>query len=302
MEFIFEGRGKAERTAHERIAIRNIRHAINFIVGGHYNTVQDHGDAEWLPKSRAALENEIYEEALNNLYGDGYMGCGKAPKEMRFAGEAFCRAYITWKLDQDSDIEAIGEYAGWNKECGETAESEGNQMNNKERFLLTLAAAIEGGKMTPIDTFYKHDDWYIAADVWALMPNGFVLSPDDMRELYCTKPSLMQHSEYGKKDTVYRITKAGWKMVEELRQKYTVEEPKTEPVLEVRTEKLQKIMDYVPWCKADAINACWKDSDGYWIQLNEGWVATRSTAEHTIHEDSLRQIGYQMGGVKKIGA
>ena len=175
-------------------------------------------------------------------------------------------------------------------------------MNNKEQFLLTLAAAIEGGKMTPVDTFYKHDDWYLSSDVWNNMPNGFVLSPDEMRELYNTKPIIIQRSEYGKKETVYRITKAGWKMVEELRQKYPVEEPKPEPVLEVRTEKLQKIMDYVPWCKADAIHACWQDSDGYWIQLNEGWVATRSTAEHTIHENSLRQIGYQMGGVKKVGA
>ena len=190
-------------------------------------------------------------------------------------------------------------------------------MKAKERFLYELGKAIKNEAMTPIETYYNHDDWYWGDDVWNLMPNGFVLSPDEMRELCNTKPILIQHSEYGKTGTVYRITKAGWKEWDALNTVYaTVEigrkllaeekakadEQTDKPVLEVRTEKLQKIMDYVPWCKADAIHACWKDSDGYWIQLNEGWVATRSTAEHTIHEDSLRQIGYQMGGVKKVGA
>ena len=54
-QFVFDGRGKDARTGHERIAMRNIRHAINWIVGGYYNCIQDH-TPEYLPESREALE------------------------------------------------------------------------------------------------------------------------------------------------------------------------------------------------------------------------------------------------------
>ena len=111
-EFVFEGRGKANRTGHEKIAMRNIRYAINWIVGGYYNCLQD-GQEEYLPKSRKALENEVYSSAMDNLYDVGYEGFRKAPKEMRFAGETFCRAYIAWKLANDGDVAEIAEVAGW---------------------------------------------------------------------------------------------------------------------------------------------------------------------------------------------
>lgn len=113
-EFIFEGRGKSQRTGHERIAMANIRHAINWIVGGYYNSLQD-GYLEYLPKSRKALEEEIYSCAMANLYGVGIEAGGCAPKEMRFAGTAFCRAYISWKLAGDGDVVEIAEAANWNE-------------------------------------------------------------------------------------------------------------------------------------------------------------------------------------------
>ena len=111
-QFIFEGRGKDQRTAHERIAIRNLRYAFSWIVGGFYNDLQD-GNEEYLPGSREELAGYIYESAMTNLYDVGYEGYGKAPKEMRFAGEKFCRAYIEWKLDNDSDAKEIAEAANW---------------------------------------------------------------------------------------------------------------------------------------------------------------------------------------------
>lgn len=112
--FVFEGRTKEQRTEHEKIAMRNIRGAINWVVGGHYNDLQD-GNEEYLPATREELENEVYDSAINNLYlpGGGYEGWGKAPKEMRFAGEKFCRAYIAWKLEQDGDFQEIAEVQGW---------------------------------------------------------------------------------------------------------------------------------------------------------------------------------------------
>lgn len=111
-EFIFEGRGKASRTGHERIAMRNIRYAINWIVGGYYNCIQDN-IPEYLPTSRESLEQEIYGSAMENLYGDGFEQIGRAPREMRFAGEAFCRAYIKWKLSRDGDVQDIACEANW---------------------------------------------------------------------------------------------------------------------------------------------------------------------------------------------
>lgn len=106
MAFIYEGRGTSQRTGHEKIAIRNIRYAIDWIVGGYYNSLQD-GDLEYLPAGREELVEEIYDSAMSDAYGPGYMGCGKAPKEMRFAGEKFCRAYIDYRLEHDGDTAEI---------------------------------------------------------------------------------------------------------------------------------------------------------------------------------------------------
>lgn len=100
----------------EKIAYRNIYHAINNIVGLHYNTIQDNLDPDWLPKSMDALKEEIYDSAMNNLYAPGYEGYGKAPKEMRFSGEAFIRKTIDKILASDEvayDVAEIAEYANW---------------------------------------------------------------------------------------------------------------------------------------------------------------------------------------------
>lgn len=113
--FIFEGRGKGERTGHERIAMRNIKWACNNIVGMHYNDIQDN-NPEYLPKSYEDLFDEIYDGAMNNLYDEGYEGCGKAPKEMRFAGVEFVKAYINYLLTESDlkyDVEEMKEVAGW---------------------------------------------------------------------------------------------------------------------------------------------------------------------------------------------
>lgn len=111
-QFIFEGRDKTQRTGHEKIAIQNMRNALNWIVGGYYNDLQD-GNDEYLPESREALAEEIYDSAMNHLYRPGMEAFGKAPREMRFAGEKFCRAYIDWKLSVDEDAAEIAEALNW---------------------------------------------------------------------------------------------------------------------------------------------------------------------------------------------
>ena len=111
-QFVYEGRTKEQRTGHEKIAMQNIRHAINWIVGGYYNDYQD-GNYDALPQSRNELEEIVYSESMYNGFGVGVEVWGRAPKEMRFAGEKFCRAYIAWKLDQDEDVKEIAEAVNW---------------------------------------------------------------------------------------------------------------------------------------------------------------------------------------------
>ena len=99
-------------TEHEKIASRNIRHCINWIVGGWYNCLQD-DTPEYLPKSKDDAIQEIYDNAMQNLYAPGYEGYGKAPKEMRFAGSEFIRNRIVELLRKDGDMQEIADYCGW---------------------------------------------------------------------------------------------------------------------------------------------------------------------------------------------
>ncbi|MBR2592021.1 MAG: hypothetical protein IKD62_03540 [Oscillospiraceae bacterium] len=60
------------------------------------------------------------------------------------------------------------------------------------------------------------------------------------------------------------------------------------------------IMRFVPESKKDAIRDCWRDSDGMWIMLNDGWEASRMDSGcHTIHEDYMKDLRYQIGGIRK---
>ena len=62
----------------------------------------------------------------------------------------------------------------------------------------------------------------------------------------------------------------------------------------------ENIMKYIPVSKKPAIDACWRDSDGYWICLKEGWNADRMDWScHTIHEDTIAELRYQIGGIHR---
>ena len=90
---------------HEKIAAKNIQGAFNWLVGGWYNCLQD-GYEEDIPSLEEAKE-EVYCEAMNNLYVGGGEGFGGAPKEMRFAGEEFCRELVEELFLNDGDAEEI---------------------------------------------------------------------------------------------------------------------------------------------------------------------------------------------------
>lgn len=90
---------------HEKIAAKNIQGAFNWLVGGWYNCLQD-GYEEDIPSLEEAKE-EVYCEAMYNLYMGGGEGFGGAPKEMRFAGEKFCRELVEELFMNDGDAEEI---------------------------------------------------------------------------------------------------------------------------------------------------------------------------------------------------
>lgn len=92
---------KNTMTGHEKVAAKNIKGAFNWLVGGWYNCLQD-GMEEDIPSLAEAVE-EVYNSAMNDAYGVGYCGYGKAPKEMRFAGEQFCRETVAKLFAKDDD-------------------------------------------------------------------------------------------------------------------------------------------------------------------------------------------------------
>ena len=64
-------------------------------------------------------------------------------------------------------------------------------------------------------------------------------------------------------------------------------------------EKDKGILKYVPKSKRAWVWSCYKDSDGYWIVLHNGYYATRTDARcHVIHEDTIAQLRYQIGGIE----
>lgn len=62
----------------------------------------------------------------------------------------------------------------------------------------------------------------------------------------------------------------------------------------------EQILRYVPKSKIEAISDAWQDDDGIWITLKDGWNAERMDRGcHTIHEDTIQQLRYQIAGIKR---
>lgn len=63
----------------------------------------------------------------------------------------------------------------------------------------------------------------------------------------------------------------------------------------------QRIMGYIPKSKWGAVRDCYRDQDGYWICLNNGWEASRTDSGcHVIHEDTIKDLKYQIAGIRRI--
>lgn len=63
----------------------------------------------------------------------------------------------------------------------------------------------------------------------------------------------------------------------------------------------ERILKYVPQKKKEAVADAFKDSDGYWIFLKDGLEASNMDSGcHTIHEDTIKELRYQIGGISKL--
>ena len=60
------------------------------------------------------------------------------------------------------------------------------------------------------------------------------------------------------------------------------------------------IMKYIPKSKRSAIRDAYRDDDGYWICLHEGWEASRMDSGcRVIHEDYIADLKWQIAGIRR---
>lgn len=61
-----------------------------------------------------------------------------------------------------------------------------------------------------------------------------------------------------------------------------------------------RIMKYVPKTKREAVDEAYRDDDGYWIILKEGWEAERiDRGCRVICQDTVAELRYQIGGIRR---
>ena len=101
-----------EMNGTEKIAWRNIKAGFDYEVGGWYNCIQDNSP-EYIPDTEEEAKAIVYECVLTNKYGEGYCGCDKAQREMRFAGEKFIKDCIDYLFETDGDAEELRAEKEW---------------------------------------------------------------------------------------------------------------------------------------------------------------------------------------------
>lgn len=155
-------------TKFEKIAKRNIIGAYNWITGGYTNSCLD-GFTEDLPENLKDVKEEVYNDAMNHQYMSGGVCYDKAPKEMRFAGEEFCRRVIDELFDNDHEFL---ELMGWMRKRREKETMTVKDMRAKAKEMgikgyskmskADLQEALEGSKPeTVIVKMYAFTGMYI---------------------------------------------------------------------------------------------------------------------------------------------
>jgi hypothetical protein len=58
------------------------------------------------------------------------------------------------------------------------------------------------------------------------------------------------------------------------------------------------LLRYIPKKYHKAICDIWKDSDGYWINLNDGWIDS-DWGTHVIHAESIAELKDTMKNIER---
>ena len=87
--------------------------------------------------------------------------------------------------------------------------------DNQKWFLLALAADIKDSGVRPVSTYMQRDDYYLFRDLEVRNSHLFPLRPEERKELI-REMKLIQTADYGRFDTVIRLTKKGWQVVTDM--------------------------------------------------------------------------------------
>lgn len=88
-----------EMNKHQKIAAKQVKYAIDYIVGGLENSVQD-GYLDEMP-SKADMVEDVYSEMMNCSFGPGSCHSGRPVEEVKFAGTEFIKFYINHRLTKE---------------------------------------------------------------------------------------------------------------------------------------------------------------------------------------------------------
>lgn len=85
-----------------------------------------------------------------------------------------------------------------------------------EKWLLQTAIVM-GYALTPVARFYNQDDFFLDSEIYRCFEEGerIILSVEELKALR-TKPALITSVQYGRFDSVTRMTKLGWQKAKEL--------------------------------------------------------------------------------------
>ena len=89
-----------------------------------------------------------------------------------------------------------------------------------EKFLMGVALEIATDVPFEDVTFYKHSDWVLESE---LFDRGITFPFSDGFADLVRKPAMIQRIEYGKHETLFRITKAGWAEAKRLKMNWAIE-------------------------------------------------------------------------------
>lgn len=89
---------------------------------------------------------------------------------------------------------------------------------------LLQTAIVMGYALNPVARYYNQDDFFLDSEIWECFEKDerITLTIEELKDLR-TKPALITTIQYGRFDTVTRLTKLGWQKARELANRWMAE-------------------------------------------------------------------------------